>query len=219
MIVVLLGPPGCGKGTQGERLAAALQVPKISTGDVIRAAIKGGTPLGLKAKAYYDRGDLVPDALILDIIRETLAAPAQARGAILDGVVRTTPQAEGLAAVLSGLGKRLDLVLMFEIADEELVGRLSARVVCEACQSPFSGRNPGELHAECPREPKGHLVRRKDDEPDAVRNRLRVYHAQTAPVVAWYEATGGPLRRIDATGTIDDVTARMMRTVAPAGAG
>jgi adenylate kinase len=211
MIVVLLGPPGCGKGTQGERLAAALKVPKISTGDVIRSAMKNGTPLGLKAKSYYDKGDLVPDALIMDIIREVLAAPAQANGAILDGVVRTTPQAEGLATVLKGLGRQLDLVLMFQIADEELVGRLSSRVVCEACQSPFSGRKPGELHAECLKEPKGHLVRRKDDEPDAIRNRLKVYHAQTAPVVAWYTAHAGPLKEIDALGTMDEVTARMMK--------
>ena len=211
MIVVLLGPPGCGKGTQGERLAAALQVPKISTGDVIRAAMKNGTPLGVKAKAFYDRGDLVPDALIMDIIRETLAAPEQARGAVLDGVVRTPPQAEGLTQVLKGLGRTLDLVLMFQIADEELVGRLSSRVVCEACQSPFSGRNVGELHADCLKTPQGHLVRRKDDEPDAIRNRLKVYHAQTAPVLAWYQVNQGPLAEIDARGTVDDVTARVMK--------
>ena len=211
MIVVLLGPPGCGKGTQGERLAAALKVPKISTGDVIRAAIKNGTPLGLQAKAYYDRGDLVPDALIMDIIRETLAAPEQSRGAVLDGVVRTTPQAEGIAGVLKGLGRTLDLVLMFQIADEELVGRLSSRVVCEACQSPFSGRSAGELHAECLKTPKGHLVRRKDDEPDAIRNRLKVYQAQTAPVLAWYKANSGPLAEIDALGSVDDVTARVKK--------
>ena len=211
MIVVLLGPPGCGKGTQGERLAAALNVPKISTGDVIRAAMKNGTPLGLKAKAFYDRGDLVPDALIMDIIRETLAAPEQSRGAVLDGVVRTTPQAEGLGDVLRGLGRTLDLVLMFQIDDEALVGRLSARVVCEACQSPFMGRAVGELHAECLKSPKGHLVRRKDDEPDAIRNRLKVYHAQTAPVLAWYKANNGPLAEIDALGTVDDVTVRVMK--------
>ena len=211
MIVVLLGPPGCGKGTQGERLAAALGVPKISTGDVIRAAMKAGTPLGLQAKSFYDKGDLVPDALILDIMREALAAPAQAKGAILDGVVRTVPQAEGLAQVLSGLGKRLDLVLMFQIADEELVGRLSARTVCGACQSPFMGRQPGELHAECKLEPKGHLVRRKDDEPEAIRNRLSVYHAQTAPVLAWYRDMKGPLAEIDALGSVDEVTARMRK--------
>lgn len=211
MIVVLLGPPGCGKGTQGERLAAALKVPKISTGDVIRAAMKNGTPLGLNAKAFYDRGDLVPDALIMDIIRETLAAPEQSRGAVLDGVVRTTPQAEGIAEVLKGLGRTLDLVLMFQIADEDLVGRLSSRVVCEACQSPFSGRRVGELHADCLKTPKGHLVRRKDDEPDAIRNRLKVYQAQTAPVLAWYKTNKGPLAEIDALGTVDDVTARVMK--------
>ncbi len=209
MIVVLLGPPGCGKGTQGERLAAALNVPKISTGDVIRAAMKAGTPVGLRAKSYYDRGDLVPDDVILDIIREALAAPEQARGAVLDGVVRTTAQAEGLAKVLGTIGKALDLVLLFEIADEELVGRLSARTVCEACQSPFMGREVGQLHAECLKDPKGHLVRRKDDEPDAIRNRLKVYHAQTAPVVEWYRAHGGPLKAIDALGTVDAVGARV----------
>jgi len=209
MIVVLLGPPGCGKGTQGERLAAALGVPKISTGDVIRAAMKAGTPLGLKAKSYYDRGDLVPDDLIMEIIKGALAAPEQANGAILDGVVRTVPQAAGLAGVLAALGRKLDLVLLFEIADEELVGRLSARTVCEACQSPFMGRQPGQLHADCAKEPKGHLVRRKDDEPDAIRNRLKVYQAQTAPVVAWYTANKGPLKAIDALGTVDGVTARV----------
>ena len=207
MIVVLLGPPGCGKGTQGERLAAALKVPKISTGDVIRAAMKNGTPLGLQAKAFYDRGDLVPDTLIMDIIRETLAAPEQARGVVLDGVVRTTPQAEGLNGVLTELGRKVDLVLLFEIADEELVGRLSARVVCEACQSPFMGRQPGERHADCLKDPKGTLVRRKDDEPEAIRNRLTVYGVQTAPVIGWYRELGANMKSIAALGTVDGVTA------------
>jgi len=207
MIVVLLGPPGCGKGTQGERLAAALKVPKISTGDVIRAAMKNGTPLGLQAKAFYDRGDLVPDTLIMDIIRETLAAPEQARGVVLDGVVRTPPQAEGLNGVLTELGRKVDLVLLFEIADEELVGRLSARVVCEACQSPFMGRQPGERHADCLKDPKGTLVRRKDDEPEAIRNRLTVYDVQTAPVIGWYRDHGANMQSIAALGTVDGVTA------------
>jgi adenylate kinase len=216
MIVVLLGPPGCGKGTQGEKLAAALKIPKISTGDVIRAAMKAGTPLGVRAKSFYDKGDLVPDDLILDIMGEALAAPEQSKGVILDGVVRTVPQAEGLARVLKQLGKTLDRVLLFQIADEELVGRLSSRTTCDACGTPFSGRNPGELHAECLKTPKGHLGRRKDDEPDAVRNRLRVYQAQTAPVVAWYRANGGPVREIDAFGAVDEVTKRVM---AAAGAG
>ena len=210
MIVVLLGPPGCGKGTQGERLAAALKVPKISTGDVIRGAMKAGTPLGLKARAQYDRGDLVSDDLIMGIIRETLAAPEQAHGAILDGVVRTVPQAEGLAGVLQSLGRTLDLVLMFQITDDELVGRLSGRTVCDACGTIFSGRQPGELHSECAKDPKGRLGRRKDDEPDAIKTRLQVYHAQTAPVLAWYKASGGPLKEIDARGSVDDVLTRVL---------
>lgn len=125
MIIVLLGPPGAGKGTQGERLAARLDVPKIATGDVLRAAVRDGTPLGLEAKAAMDRGDLVPDAVIMGIMKEALSAPNAAKGAILDGVVRTTPQADGLAGTLAALGKLVDAVLLFEIDEEELVDRKS----------------------------------------------------------------------------------------------
>jgi adenylate kinase len=210
MIVVLLGPPGCGKGTQGEKLAAALKVPKISTGDVIRAAMKAGTPLGLKAKAAYDKGELVSDELIMGIIREVLAAPEQARGAVLDGVVRTVPQAEGLAGVLKGLERTLDLVLMFNISDDELVSRLSGRTVCDACGAIFAGRKAGEEHADCPKTPHGKLIVRKDDEPDAIKTRLKVYQQQTAPVLAWYKANGGPLKEIDARGTVDQVRDRVL---------
>lgn len=214
MIVVLLGPPGAGKGTQGERLAVSLGVPKIATGDVLRAAVKAGTALGLAAKAFMDRGDLVPDEVIMGIIKEALAAPAQAKGVILDGVVRTVPQAEGLNAVLASLGKKVDVVMLFTIVDDVLVARLSARTTCDACQMPFMGREPGALHAECAKTPHGHLVRRADDEPDAVRNRLRVYQAQTAPVVDWYRANGGNIAEIDAVGSLDDVQARALRAVA-----
>jgi adenylate kinase len=213
MIVVLLGPPGAGKGTQGERIAADLGVPKISTGDVIRAAIAAGTPLGLKAKAAYDRGDLVPDDVIMGIIRETIAAPQQARGVILDGVVRTVPQAEGLADTLKALGRTLDVVMLFEIPDELLVARLSARTVCDACSMTFSGMEPGQVHTACVKSPKGTLVRRKDDEPDAVRNRLRVYQQQTAPVIAWYAAHGANIARVDAVGTVEEVRSRARKAV------
>mgnify|MGYP001573505522 CR=1 FL=1 len=213
MIVVLLGPPGSGKGTQGERVAAALGVPKISTGDVLRAAAKAGTALGLEAKAYMDRGDLVPDAVILGIMKEALSAPEQARGVVLDGVVRTVPQAEGLARVSLEIGKQVDVILLFEIADEELVARLSARTTCGACQTPFAGRQPGETHAECPATPKGTLVRRADDEPDSIRNRLRVYKAQTEPVVAWYRSHGGNVQGIDGVGRFEDVAERALRAV------
>jgi adenylate kinase len=213
MIVVLLGPPGAGKGTQGERVAATLGVPKISTGDVLRAAAKAGTELGLAAKAYMDRGDLVPDEVILGIMKEALSAPEQARGVVLDGVVRTVPQAEGLARVAAELGKQVDVIMLFEIADEELVSRLSARTTCSACHAPFAGRQPGETHVECPAVPKGTLVRRADDEPDAIRNRLRVYKAQTEPVVAWYRSHGGNVQAIDARGSFAEVEARALHAV------
>lgn len=209
MIVVLLGPPGAGKGTQGERVAVALGVPKIATGDVLRAAVKAGTKLGLEAKRFMDRGDLVPDAVILGIMKEALAQPEHDAGVILDGVVRTVPQAEGLARATAELGRQVDVVLMFDIGDNELVTRLSGRTTCDTCQKPFMGLEPGQP---CPDGP-GTLVRRKDDEPDAVRNRLRVYREQTAPVLDWYIAQGAKVVRIDAVGSFDEVTARALEAV------
>ena len=209
MIVVLLGPPGAGKGTQGERLANCLRVPKLATGDVLREAVRLGTPLGLAAKAAMDRGDLVPDDVILGIMKHALGAPSAQRGVVLDGVVRTVPQAEGLARVLRELGRTLDAVLLFEVNADELVARLSGRTVCSTCQTPYTGREPGSRCNKCG----GVLVRRKDDEPDAVRNRLNVYDQQTAPVVAWYRAQNGAVRHIDAMGSVDDVFARVARAL------
>lgn len=211
MIIVLLGPPGAGKGTQGERLAARLDVPKIATGDVLRAAVRDGTPLGLEAKAAMDRGDLVPDAVIMGIMKEALASPTAANGAILDGVVRTTPQADGIAAMLAELGRKVDAVMLFEIDEDELVRRLSGRTTCDACQRPFFGRQPGET---CDADGKvGTLVRRKDDEPEAIRKRMQVYRDQTAPVIDWYTAHGGNLLRIDALGSLEEVEARMLKAL------
>lgn len=206
MNIVLFGKPGAGKGTQAPLLAAKLGVPTLATGDVLRAAVREGTPLGLEAKAAMDRGDLVPDAVILGIMKETLAEPAYHRGVILDGVVRTVPQAEGLDQLMRELGRRVDAVLCFDIENEEIVRRLSDRTVCARCQNPRSGAEPGEACTVpgCD----GTLVRRKDDEPEAVRHRLQVYQAQTAPVLDWYKSHGTRVATVNAVGEVDAVTQR-----------
>ena len=158
-----------------------------------------------------DRGDLVPDEVIMGIMKEALASPAAAKGAILDGVVRTTPQADGVAAMLGDLGRSVDAVLLFDIAEDELVRRLSGRTTCDACQRPFFGREPGET---CEADGQtGTLVRRKDDEPDAVRKRLQVYRDQTSPVINWYEEHGPRVVRIDAIGSLEEVEARALHVL------
>ncbi len=205
-IVVLLGPPGAGKGTQAAKLATALGIPKVATGDVLRAAVQQGTALGAEAKRFMDRGDLVPDAVILGIMKDALSQPGAARGAILDGVVRTVPQAEGLQRALGELGRDVNAVLVFDVPEEELVRRISGRVVCETCQTPYTGLEPGDV---CPTDG-GRLVRRADDEPEAVRRRLAVYKAQTAPVIDWYRTHGVRVAPIDAMGTPDEVRDRVL---------
>ncbi|MEP7000151.1 MAG: nucleoside monophosphate kinase, partial [bacterium] len=162
--------------------------------------------LGLEAKAYMDRGDLVPDSVILGIIKQALSEPRTKDGVLLDGVVRTVPQAEGLAQVCVDLGKKVEAVLAFDIGDEEIVHRLAGRTVCESCQTPYTGRESG---AKCDKDG-GTLVRRKDDEPDAIRNRLAVYEKQTAPVLKWYRDYGTKVAVIDAVGPVEDVTARAL---------
>jgi adenylate kinase len=207
MIIVLFGKPGAGKGTQAPKLASALGVPTLATGDVLRAAVRAGTALGREAKAYMDRGDLVPDAVILGIISEALAESKHDGGVILDGVVRTVPQAEGLNRALATLGRKVDAVLCFDIDDDEIVRRLSGRTVCESCQTPYTGRDPG---TPCDKNDGGKLVRRKDDEPEAIRTRLRVYEEQTAPVLAWYRTNGTTVATVNAVGSVDDVTTRAL---------
>jgi adenylate kinase len=210
MIIVLFGKPGAGKGTQAPLLAAALGVPTLATGDELRAAIRNGTTLGREAKAYMDRGDLVPDEVILGIIKQALSEPRAAGGVLLDGVVRTVPQAEGLTKVCKELGKKVDAVLCFDIDDEEIVRRLATRTVCETCQTPYTGREPG---TKCDKDG-GTLVRRKDDEPEAVRNRLEVYQRQTAPVLRWFREHGIKVAVIDAVGSVQEVTARALGALA-----
>ena len=209
MNLLLFGNPGAGKGTQAPKLAQALKVPTLATGDVLRQAVREGTPLGRKAKEYMDRGDLVPDDVILGIVGEALARPEYQRGVILDGVVRTVPQAEGLKKVLAGLNRKLDAVLSFEIDNDEIVQRLGGRTVCDKCQTPYTGRSAGEKCEKCG----GTLVRRKDDEPDAIRNRLLVYDQQTAPVFDWYSRNGTRMATVKAVGTVDEVTKRALKAL------
>lgn len=209
MIVVLLGPPGAGKGTQGEILAERLGIPRIATGDVLRAALRDGTEQGLAAKAYMDRGDLVPDSVILGIMKEVLASPSAAKGAILDGVVRTVPQAEGLTMMLAELGRKVDKFLLFDVPDDELVNRLGGRTVCDSCQTPYRGLEPGTRCEKCG----GTLVRRKDDEPESIRNRLNVYRAQTEPVIDWVKEKKLNLVEIDATGEVSEISDRAMKAL------
>ena len=210
MIIVLFGKPGAGKGTQAPLLAAALGVPTLATGDELRGAIRAGTTLGKEAKAYMDRGDLVPDAVILGIMKQALSEPRAANGVLLDGVVRTVPQAEGLATVCEELGTKVDAVLCFDIDDDEIVRRLAGRTVCESCQTPYTGREPG---SKCDKDG-GTLMRRKDDEPEAIRNRLDVYQRQTAPVLKWYRDHGTRVATIDAVGDVKDITARALSALA-----
>ncbi len=211
MIIVLLGPPGAGKGTQGERIAQRLGIPKIATGDVLREAIRNGTEQGLAAKKYMDAGELVPDSVILGIMKDALSTPAAAKGAILDGVVRTVPQAEGLAKLAAELGRKIDKVVLFDVPDDELIRRISGRTVCDKCQTPYTGREPGTSCAKCG----GKLVRRPDDEPEAVKTRLNVYRAQTEPVIQWARDHDLDVVEIDATGDINLITKRAMRALEP----
>lgn len=185
MDILLLGPPGAGKGTQGALLSQALGSPKFSTGDLLRDAVKQGTPLGVEARAVMEAGHLVSDEIILGVIRDELAKPVSAHGVIFDGVVRTIPQAEGVAKVLQAMGRQIDAALFFDVSDEHLLRRLAARRDVES---------------------------RADDDPAAVATRLKAYREQTAPVIAWYAAHGG-LTRIDAVGTVAEVSDRAMRAL------
>ena len=189
MDILLLGPPASGKGTQGARLARRLGVPKFATGDLLRDAVARGTPLGRQAKAVMESGALVSDDIILGIVRDELAKPEAADGVVLDGVVRTVPQAEGVSRILADLGRRLDLVLFLDVPDREILDRIEGR------------RNQES---------------RADDAPDAVARRLRAYREQTAPVLEWYEARGG-VARIDGIGSVDEITARIDAAVHAAG--
>ncbi len=183
MKLILLGAPGAGKGTQAEVISEKYNIPTISTGNIIRAALKNGTEMGLKAKSYIDAGNLVPDDVVIGIIKERLAEDDCKNGYILDGFPRTIPQAEAL----DELGFEIDAALSIEVADEEIVKRMSGRRVCEKCGASYhteykKPKTEGKCNF-C----EGNLVIRKDDEPETVKNRLEVYHNQTEPLKEYYK--------------------------------
>lgn len=179
MDILLLGPPGAGKGTQGALLAERLGLPKFATGDLLRDAVKRGTPVGLRAKAVMEAGQLVSDDIIMGVVREELGKPEARNGVIFDGVVRTVPQAEGVTALLGELGRKMDHILFFDVPDREILARLERRRGLEG---------------------------RVDDDPAAVATRLQAYRAQTAPVLDWYRSRGG-VHVIQAVGEVAAIAA------------
>jgi len=185
MDILLMGPPGAGKGTQGALLAEARGLPKFATGALLRDAVKRGTPLGRQAKAVMEAGHLVSDDIIMGVVREELAKPEAAKGVIFDGVVRTVPQAEGVERLLAERGRKMNAVLFFDVTDEEILGRLAKR---------------------------RSLEQRADDDPAAVATRLAAYRSQTAPVLDWY-AERNVLRRIPAIGSIDEIANRVRQAL------
>ena len=202
MKLILLGPPGAGKGTQAEILARDLSIPTISTGNILRAAVKAGTPIGLKAKSYMDAGKLVPDEVIIGIIQERLAEADCAGGFILDGVPRTIAQAEALEAH----GIVFDHVLSLEISDEAIVERMDGRRVCGHCGTPFHlSSNPPKQAGVCDL-CGGELIERDDDKPETVRARLEVYHQETEPLKEFYSKRGTLSAVPGDLGTIEDTT-------------
>jgi adenylate kinase len=213
--LVLVGPPGAGKGTQAQFIAEFAGVPKISTGDIFRANVSGGTPLGLQAKAYMDRGDLVPDDVTIKMVRNRLAEPDAVRGFLLDGFPRTVPQAEVLDDMLrESADAKLDVVLELVVDDDEVIRRLSGRRTCRSCNRIWHvDFDPPAEPGVCD-EDRGQLYQRDDDQAETIANRLRVYADQTAPLVNYY-AGRGVLVGIDATGPVDDVTQRAIDALRP----
>jgi adenylate kinase len=214
--LVLLGPPGSGKGTQGERLNADLHLPYYATGDILRGAVRDKTALGKSAKEYMDRGDLVPDELIVGIIAERIDSEEARQGFILDGFPRTTPQAEALDAKLGELGREVSSVLLIDVSDDEVVRRLGGRRTCEAEGHVYHVEfNPPKVEGVCDIDGSP-LIVRDDDKPDVIRKRLATYHEKTEPLVAYYDAKG-VLERVDGAREPGEVTDELRGILAAVG--
>jgi adenylate kinase len=207
--IVLVGPPGAGKGTQAQFIASHLSIPKISTGDIFRANVSGNTPLGQKAKEYMDRGDLVPDEVTIAMVRDRLSEDDAQGGFLLDGFPRNVPQAETLKKILAEMDRKLDLVLELVVDDDEVVRRLSGRRTCRRCgriwHVAFDPPTKDGVCDVCG----GELFQRDDDREETIRHRLEVYQEQTAPLASFY-ADEGILVGLDATGPVEEVTERAL---------
>lgn len=211
--LVLLGPPGSGKGTQGERLQEDLRLPYYATGDILRAAVRDETDLGRTAKEYMDRGDLVPDEVIVGVIAERIDSSEALDGFILDGFPRTTPQAEALDSKLSELGRAVTAVLLIDVSDDEVVRRLGGRRTCEANGHVFHVEfEPPAQEGVCDIDGSA-LIVRDDDKPEVIRKRLETYHEKTEPLVSYYDSRG-VLRRIEGEAAPEAVAEQVRRTLA-----
>ena len=199
MRLVLVGPPGAGKGTQAQFLAAHYSIPHISTGDIFRANLKAGTPLGLQAKGFMDKGELVPDSVTNEMVKDRLTHDDVANGFLLDGFPRNVAQAEVLRAILAEKKTPLHAVLEFSLANEEIVARLSSRRTCKECGQPSVGQE------KCP-QCGGDVYQREDDKAEVIARRLEVYQEQTAPIVSFYR-NEGLLITVGALGSVEDITA------------
>ena len=212
--LVLLGPPGSGKGTQGVRLQEDFRLPYYATGDILRAAVRDETELGKAAKEYMDRGDLVPDEVIIGVIIERLGEAEAADGFILDGFPRTMPQAEALDAELERVGRNLTAALLIDVPDEEVVRRISGRRQCvKNEQHIYHVDFDPPKHPDVCDQDGARLIQRDDDKPDTVKHRLEVYHAQTEPVIGYYEAQS-LLRRFEGTRSPAEVHDHIRATLA-----
>jgi adenylate kinase len=204
MRMILIGPPGAGKGTQAAILLERLHIPHISTGEMLRAAVDAGTELGKRARAYMESGGLVPDEVVIGMVRERLTQPDCAQGFMLDGFPRTQPQAAALSEALGEAGVELDAVALIEVRDELIIERVTGRRT-----DPVTGAIYHLRFSPPPADVADRLVQRKDDTVEACTARLQKYHAETAPVVPFYDARG-LLRRVDGVGSLPEVTARLL---------
>ena len=207
MNIVLLGAPGAGKGTQAQKLVEKFGVAHISTGDLLRAAVKAGTKLGVKAKEYMDAGQLVPDKLVVDLVKERLAADDAKKGFILDGFPRNTAQAVTLDSALADMGLSLDAALLVDVKAEVIVERLSSRRTCRDCG--YTAPAGVDVCPSCG----GEMYQRDDDKPETIQNRLNVYESQTAPLVEYYKGKG-LLKAVDGDRPVDDVYADVKELLA-----